>query len=107
LIVHHGYLVFEQYYQGDDRDTTYSVRSVTKSFVSALIGIALQQGYLDSLDQKMVDLLPEYDMPGADPRIRDITLRHLLTMTSGFVCPRDCGPIKKVPDNSFLCLINN
>src|SRR5690242_20409429 len=54
LVVRHGYLVFERYYQGCGPDDNHEVASVTKSFLSALVGIALGQGYLASLDQKML-----------------------------------------------------
>ncbi|RPI76644.1 MAG: class C beta-lactamase-related serine hydrolase, partial [Desulfobacteraceae bacterium] len=47
-------------------------------------GIALKEGYLKNLDQKLVDFFPEYMTPDIDPRVRKITLKHLLTMSSGF-----------------------
>jgi CubicO group peptidase (beta-lactamase class C family) len=52
--------------------------------ISALIGIALREGYIHSLNQKLVEFYPEYITPTSDPRIKDITIEHLLTMTSGF-----------------------
>jgi CubicO group peptidase (beta-lactamase class C family) len=48
------------------------------------VGIALQQGYLKSLDQKVIDFFPEYATPDLDPRTTAITINNLLTMTSGF-----------------------
>ena len=80
LIVRHGYLVFEKYYQGCEQNDYHEVASVTKSFTSALVGIALKGEYLKSLDQKMMDFFPDY----ATSDIVNITLGHLLTMTSGF-----------------------
>jgi CubicO group peptidase (beta-lactamase class C family) len=61
---------------------TRDVHSVTKSVVSTLIGIALAEGRLRSLDQKLADLLPAYrsQMKGT---VAAITLRQLLTMTAG------------------------
>jgi len=82
LVIRHGYLVFEEYYQGVPNDYQ-EVASVTKSVISALIGIALRESYIQSLDQKVVDFYPEYVTPDTNPRISDITLEHLLTMTSG------------------------
>lgn len=84
LVVRHGYLVYERYFQGSSRNDVCNVMSVTKSFTSALVGIALKEGYLDSLDQRMVDFFPEHVTPDMDPRVRRITLEHLLTMRSGF-----------------------
>lgn len=57
--------------------------SVSKSFLSAMVGIALDKSYIDSLDQKMLDYFPEYISPGLDPRKYNITIRHLLTMQMG------------------------
>jgi CubicO group peptidase (beta-lactamase class C family) len=89
LVVRHGYLVFEKYYHGHDRSDEYNVKSITKSVTSALIGIALEQGYLSSLDQRVIEYLPEYATPPIDERKQAITLRHLLTMTSGFAWTED------------------
>ena len=57
--------------------------SITKSVLSVLVGIALEKGYL-RIDQKLSELLPEVLDLTIDPHVRDITIRDLLTMTSGF-----------------------
>jgi len=81
LVVKNGFLVAERYY-GDARATdANTVMSVSKSFLSAVAGIAVRRGYL-SLGQRMMDFFPEYATPGLDSRKYDITIRHLLTMTS-------------------------
>jgi CubicO group peptidase (beta-lactamase class C family) len=90
LVIRHGYIVFEESYQGVPNDYQ-NVASVAKSVVSALIGIALQEGSIKSLDQKVVDFYPEYVTSDTDPQIKDITLEHLLTMTSGLVGETDFG----------------
>ncbi len=59
------------------------IYSHTKSFVSTLAGIAIDEGKL-SLDDKMIDLFPEYASVVTDERVKDINLRHFLTMSSGF-----------------------
>lgn len=84
LIVRHGYLIFEEYYHGFHRQSYNSISSATKSVVSALIGVALTQGKLHSLDQRMLDFFPEYASAVTDPRKQAITVRHLLSLTSGF-----------------------
>ncbi len=83
LIFRRGLLVFEHsYHQGISTAPT-NVKSVTKSIVSALVGIALQEGYLTSLDQRLKEFFPQ-DFPVAfDQRKQEIRLRHLLTMRSG------------------------
>jgi CubicO group peptidase (beta-lactamase class C family) len=84
LVQRHGRLVFERYYHGATRDKPRNVFSVTKSFVSALVGIALRDGQLRSLDEKLVEFFPDELDEHADPRIATITLRDLLTMTAGY-----------------------
>lgn len=60
LVVRNGYLVFEKYYSWGSAYKYAVVHSVTKSVTSALIGIALDKGYLQSLDQKLIEFFPEY-----------------------------------------------
>ena len=74
--------VFEHYY-GTDPDTYWDMESVTKSVVSSLIGMALDEGRIQSLDQHLADLLPQYARQMA-PAVAGTTLRQLLTMTGGF-----------------------
>ena len=83
LVVRHGYLVVERYWQGVDASDGHNSFSVTKSFVSALVGIALRDGHLQSLDQTVEELLADHLPANADPRLRQVTLEQLLTMTSG------------------------
>jgi CubicO group peptidase (beta-lactamase class C family) len=84
LIVRNGYLVAEQYFNGNSRDNPNRVMSVSKSVLSGLVGIALKERYLDSLDQKALDFFPEYVTASLDRRKFDITVRHLLMMRAGF-----------------------
>ena len=84
LIIHDGYLVWEKYPSGGYGPTTlHMLQSVTKSFSSTLIGIALQQGLLDNTSQRMVDLFSDWTIGNMDTRKESITLEHLLTMTDG------------------------
>ena len=83
LVIRNGYIVAENYYNSYDKDTPHDVRSISKSFLSALTGIALRDGQLQSLDLKMLDFFPEYIYQSIDPRKYDITIRHLLMMRMG------------------------
>ena len=83
VVIRNGFLVAEDYYNGFDKTLPHNVRSVSKSFLSAITGIALDQGYLDSLGEKVLDYFPEYIYPGIDTLKYDITLEHLLTMRMG------------------------
>ena len=96
LIERRGQLIYEQYFDGFDErwglplgrvamkaDTKHDLRSLTKSVVSALVGIAHGEGAIPSLDQPVIKWFPEY----ADldtPERRRVTLAHVLSMTSGF-----------------------
>jgi CubicO group peptidase (beta-lactamase class C family) len=84
LVVRRGYLVFERYYGGFGQDDTHLVASVTKSFISALIGIAIDQGFIEGVHQSVLGFFPEF-APGAHDHLkRQMTIKHLLTMTAGF-----------------------
>lgn len=83
LVIRRGAIVFERYYQGHDASSLFDVRSVTKSFVSALIGIALAEKRIVNLDQKILSYFPEYRTHDMDPRKAAITIHDLLTMKSG------------------------
>jgi CubicO group peptidase (beta-lactamase class C family) len=83
LVVRHGYLVYEHYWQGVTAANGDDIQSVTKSVVSALVGIALGEGKLTGLDQLVGELLARHLPKDADPRVARVTLEQLLTMTSG------------------------
>lgn len=83
LVVRNGYLVWERYFNGYTSASPHNNMSVSKSFLSALAGKAYQEGYIDSLDQRVLEFFPEYVYPGMEPAKYDITIRHLLTMRMG------------------------
>jgi CubicO group peptidase (beta-lactamase class C family) len=91
LVARHGRLVFEHYYNGYTARDRFAAWSVTKSVVSALVGIAIREGKLKSVDERLVDLVG--DVPkGADPQLRTVRVRDLLTMTAGFSLEDDPRP---------------
>jgi CubicO group peptidase (beta-lactamase class C family) len=83
LIARHGRMVFEKYYGDARREELQNMQSMTKSVSSALVGIALREGLITSLDHRVLDYFAEYQDEIGDPRMRDVTIRHLLTMASG------------------------
>ena len=84
IVIRNGYIVLEEYPTVDyDQNTTHELRSVTKSFVSALVGIASEEGFIDGIEQKMVDLFSERTIKNLDSRKESITLEHILTMKAG------------------------
>lgn len=84
LVARHGVLVGEGYFSRTNAGTASPTASVTKSVTSALVGIALSEGALGSLDQPMLDFFPEVGRSGLDPRKEAVTLRQLLQMRSGY-----------------------
>jgi len=83
-IIRKGYLVFEQYYHDYGPQDTHNVASVTKSVISALIGIAIDAGYIKSVNEKILSFFPEYSPEANDITKRTITIKHILTMTAPF-----------------------
>ncbi|MEM7207931.1 MAG: serine hydrolase [Pseudomonadota bacterium] len=85
LIARNGTLVMEAYFNGETRDTLHDIRSAGKSITATLVGIAIHDGFIDSIDQRVLGFFPEYlPLRNKDPRKRKITIRYLLTMRSGF-----------------------
>jgi CubicO group peptidase (beta-lactamase class C family) len=81
LILHGDELLYEGYFNGSSREATQSSLSIAKSFASTLVGIAIEEGYIGSLDDSITAYIPE--LLDRDRRFADITIRHLLTMSSG------------------------
>ena len=83
IIVRNGTIVTEAYFAPFRADARHNLNSTTISVVSILIGIAIQQGYINGLDQKMLDFFPDRKIANPDARKQAITIRDLLSMTSG------------------------
>jgi CubicO group peptidase (beta-lactamase class C family) len=84
LVVKNGYLVGEKYFNGQYFLVANPIASVTKSYTSAFVGIALQKKILTSLDQKLMDFFPELDWQKMDARKSQITIKQMLQMRSGY-----------------------
>jgi len=84
LVIKNGHLVAEGYFNEGAVDQYYARQSVTKSYTSALVGVALDQGYLTSVDQKMLDFFPEVAGQIDDPRKEQIAIQDLLWMRAGY-----------------------
>lgn len=84
LVVRNGRLIGERYFNDGAMDRPALLQSVTKSVTSALVGIALDEGCLESLDQPIVAFFPEVADRITDPRKRQITIRQMLQMRAGY-----------------------
>ena len=73
-----------QYHRDGNPEALRDTQSVAKSALAALLGVALRQGHIASLDRPVVELVPQWRPLNTDPRAQTITLHHLLTMTAGF-----------------------
>ena len=84
VIIRKGYIVAEQYYSHEfGPNDLHRIYSCTKSITSALLGISLGQGLLEDVDEKMTDFFPGYNITNLSEDKKNITLEHLLTMSSG------------------------
>lgn len=79
LVIKEDVMVMEKYFQGYTQDTPTLAFSMSKSFLSILIGMAVDEGIIESIDQAVTEYVPELAKAGYD----HVTLRHLLQMTSG------------------------
>jgi len=84
LVIKNGHLIAEGYFNEGSVDRKNQLQSATKSFTSALVGIALDQGCLSSVDQKMMEFFPELAGQINDPRKKQITIRDMLKMRGGY-----------------------
>jgi CubicO group peptidase (beta-lactamase class C family) len=81
IVIQDDAIIYEQYFNGASRDSIVTSFSTAKSFASALIGIAISEGHIQSVDDSITDYLPE--LLDRDPAFGNITIRDLLMMSSG------------------------
>ena len=79
LVVANDKIAYEKYYLGADENTRLSANSISKSFVSALVGIAVEEGYIDSVDDSIAKYIKEFK----DTEMENITIKDSLQMSSG------------------------
>jgi CubicO group peptidase (beta-lactamase class C family) len=82
LVIRNGAIVTERYYSPYEQGTKHDLHSVTKSVISALVGIAIDKGFIGSVEDPVLSYFPDH-IPHGDPRRDALTLEHLLTMSSG------------------------
>jgi CubicO group peptidase (beta-lactamase class C family) len=84
LVIKNGHLIAERYFNKGSVEQKARLQSATKSYTSALVGLALQKGCLTSVDQKMIDFFPELADQITDPRKKQITIQQMLQMRAGY-----------------------
>src|SRR5262249_50236625 len=86
LIIKDGKLVFEEYFYEYTKDSLHELRSATKSFISALTGIAIDKGFIKSKDDTVLSFFPEYELKNMSSLKRQITIENMLANASGLDC---------------------
>lgn len=84
VIFKEGKTVYENYFNGCHPTDAHHIFSVTKSIISILIGIAIDKGFIKSVNQKVLNFFPNYVCKKGEKTIQLITLEHLLTMTAPY-----------------------
>jgi CubicO group peptidase (beta-lactamase class C family) len=84
VVLRDGKLLLEEYFNGATRETLHDTRSVGKSFASALVGLALRDGFLSSVETPLGELYDLKTFANPSPAKAEVTVRDLLTMTSTF-----------------------
>lgn len=77
-------VVYEEYLDGFNEDSTIHIASVTKSILSILVGISIKKGFIKSVNQKVLDFFPDYRTKRGEKTIQNITIKNLLTMTAPY-----------------------
>lgn len=83
LIVKENFLVFEEYFNGYSVNSLHEIFSITKSVTSSLIGISIDKGFINNVDDRLLSYMPQYVDDISDETMNEITLAHILTLTSG------------------------
>ena len=84
IVQKNGIKLYENYFNGYAADNAFHVFSVTKSIISALVGIAIDKGCIRSIGQKVLDFFPDYTLKRGEKTAQRVTIRDMLTMTTPF-----------------------
>ena len=88
IAVKHGKILIEEYFNGTDPNALHEIRSAGKSITSALVGIAIDKGFIKGVDERLLTYFPGVECSNdSDPRKEDITLEHVLSMSFGLAEP--------------------
>ncbi len=83
LIQQHGELVGEDYFEGRSPNRPYNIKSASKSIISLLIGIAIDHGFINGVDEPIGPYFSEYFKENPSPQKESLTIRQLLSMQAG------------------------
>ena len=83
VVVRHGYMVVDATVYPFEPGSRHIIYSCTKSVISVLVGIAIDKGYIEGVDQPILDFFPERTAANLDANKEAMTLEHVLTMATG------------------------
>jgi len=89
VVVKNGYIVAEAYFKGFEMDERHTSHSMAKSFTSALIGIAIDKGFIAGIDEKLCQYYAAWDCDDGNDLRRKISIRHAMTLTTGLKWSED------------------
>jgi CubicO group peptidase (beta-lactamase class C family) len=95
IVISDNKLIAEHYFNGWEKDSVHSVQSVSKSITSLLIGKAVELGEINSVDEKIINILPELRTEKMNPRKDSLSIEHYLTMSAGFEWSEKYPPMDK------------
>ncbi len=101
LVAKNNKLIFEKYFNGASRNTPHNVASLGKSVISAMFGVAIDKGYINSEEDSLYQYMPYKSYKNWDEQKQQITLKHLLTMSAGW----DCGNISEYSSHCGAIMI--
>ncbi|MDF2858433.1 MAG: penicillin-binding protein beta-lactamase class, partial [Neobacillus sp.] len=102
VVLKEGKTLYENYFNECSAISRIHVYSVTKSIISILIGIAMDKGYIKSINQKVLDFFPDYIVKRREKTIQNITLKNLLTMTAPYKYNLIVPYIKYFTSNDYV-----
>jgi CubicO group peptidase (beta-lactamase class C family) len=104
LIIRHGYLVTEAYFNPYSREVKQNIQACTQSVTSALAGIAIREGFIKDIHQKVVDFFPEYQLDNLYNNKKSMTIENLLMMSTALeskwtvMSAASTNPVYTAPD---------
>ena len=97
MVLQHGKVLYEKWLNGGEPQTPHILNSVSKTFTSAAVGLAVGEGLL-SLDDKLVSFFPDDLPPTPSENLKKVTIRHLLTMN----CGHDSEPSRRRDGDTWV-----
>ena len=83
-MMHEGELIYSDKWNGYRKDDSVHIASATKSITAILVGIAIDKGIIESVEQNVLDFFPEYHLKRGEKTLEQVKIKHLLSMTTPY-----------------------